>query len=146
MLKTGCAGRWMPPGGCEWESFIDPEGVLRLRANGGLVRWAGWPEGGVALPTADLRGFVHPDDMESFNAHMALHREVLAGKTVPIPSHLHRVRGLDGAYRWIRMVTDVDSNRRGPGGSLFGFALDVHDQQEAIRGLADVIAGGQVGT
>ncbi len=132
-------------GGCDWESFVDRHGVLWLRASGVLTRRAGWPDG-EARPTMELRALVHPDDMESFSAHMALHREIFAGKRVPIPPHVHRIRGLDGDYRWIKVVTDVDSNFRAPGGRLFGFALDVHDQQEAIRGLADVIAGGQVGT
>lgn len=132
-------------GGCDWESFADRHGVLWLRASGLLARRVGWPET-EARPTAELRALVHPDDLESYDAHMALHREIFAGKRVPVPPHLQRIRCLDGSYRWIKVVTDVDSTFRDPGGRLFGFALDMHDQQEAIRGLADVIAGGQVGT
>ncbi|WP_444460409.1 sensor domain-containing protein [Rhodobacter capsulatus] len=131
--------------GCDWESFVDRQGVLWLRASGILARRIGWREG-EAVPTTALRALIHPDDMESFNAHLALHREIFAGGRVPIPPHVHRIRDRDGTYRWIKVVTDVDSALRDPGGRLFGFALDVHDQQEAIRGLADVIAGGQVGT
>ncbi|PYF10353.1 PAS domain S-box-containing protein/diguanylate cyclase (GGDEF)-like protein [Rhodobacter viridis] len=132
-------------GGCDWETAIGPDGDLTIRASGFLARTVGFPEG-VVMPASALRALIHPDDVESYDAHMALHREVFAGKLVAIPPQTHRIRGQSGEYRWIKVVTDVESSRRDPGGKLFGFALDVHEQQEAIRGLADVIAGGEVGT
>ena len=132
-------------GGCAWETEIAPDGEVMIRARGGLARSVGFAED-LPFPESALRARIHPDDLARYDAHLELQRAVVVGTPVAVPALTYRLREQSGKYRWIKVVTDAESSRRDPGGKLFGFVLDVHDQQEAIRGLADVIAGGEVGT
>ena len=132
-------------GGCAWETRMTAAGEVAFRASGSLARALGFVGEG-PLHQADLQGRVHPEDLAACDAHFTAQRAVMLGQIDSVPPLLLRLRAEDGQYRWIKIVADVDGHRRDPEGSLFGFALDVTDLQQAHHSLADVIAGGEVGT
>jgi len=128
-------------GGCSWQTERQDDGVLRIGAEGGLARALGM-SGEPQLDVQVLRKLIHPDDFAAYDAHVA----AIAREDDVVPTLVCRVRIDDTTYRWVKVVPDVGSRARGGKGRLFGVTLDITDQQETAQSLADVIAGGELGT
>ena len=76
--------------------------------------------------------YLHPDDAESTTAAMAAAKEARS-----VFQTEHRIRGVDGGYRWflVRGVPQMDPES---GGIVrwFGASVDIHDRKQAEQRLA----------
>jgi PAS domain S-box-containing protein len=73
---------------------------------------------------------VHPDDQDELRRTWTLARAAGA-----IYEHEVRLRGVDGAYRWILMRVVPDREGEGPVLYWFGAGTDIHDQRMTYEAL-----------
>ncbi|MBZ4021164.1 hypothetical protein CKO11_01635 [Rhodobacter sp. TJ_12] len=141
LAESRLRGALLAAGGNCWRAELQKDQTL-------MVHTRGSPMKGIDIDTrvsyeeSVLRAQIHPDDRPAYGAMI----DAIKAGAPDIPGGIFRLLTAQNDWRWVKIVPDPESRKNGPPGAIYGVTLDITALQETTRALADVIAGGELGT